>query len=101
MYNVYICRYAIIEELAGFGATIYTCSRNQVELSERLQEWEAKGYKVSGSACDLSSRTQREELMKNVSLVFDGKLNILVSYFILFALVPFNFYLYHVFFPNN
>ncbi|PIN12974.1 Reductase [Handroanthus impetiginosus] len=71
--------YAIVEELAGFGATIYTCSRNQTELNERLKEWEAKGFKVKGSACDLSSRTQREELMKNVSSAFDGKLNILVN----------------------
>ncbi|KAL6534310.1 hypothetical protein OROHE_013235 [Orobanche hederae] len=70
--------YAIVEELAGFGATIYTCSRNQTELSERLQEWEVKGFKVKGSVCDLSIRTQREELIKKVSAAFDGKLNILV-----------------------
>ncbi|EYU41758.1 hypothetical protein ABFS82_10G028800 [Erythranthe guttata] len=71
--------YAIIEELAGFGATIYTCSRNQAELSERLKEWEDKGYKVMGSTCDLSSRTQRQELINNVSSAFHGKLNILVN----------------------
>ncbi|XAR50909.1 Tropinone reductase I [Bertholletia excelsa] len=71
--------YAIVEELAGFGAAVYTCSRNQNELSERLQEWESKGYKVSGSVCDLSSRAQREELMKSVSSVFHGKLNVLVN----------------------
>ncbi|KAI8014836.1 hypothetical protein LOK49_LG05G00447 [Camellia lanceoleosa] len=72
-------RYAIVEELAGFGATVHTCSRNEKELNERLQEWESKGYKVSVSVCDLSSRAQREELMKTVSSVFDGKLNILVN----------------------
>ncbi|KAL6520953.1 hypothetical protein OROGR_017522 [Orobanche gracilis] len=71
--------YAIVEELAGFGATIYTCSRNHDELSERLQEWEVKGFKVKGSVCDLSLRTQREMLIKNVSAAFDGKLNILVN----------------------
>ncbi|GER50565.1 NAD(P)-binding Rossmann-fold superfamily protein [Striga asiatica] len=71
--------YAIVEELAGFGASIYTCSRNQVELSERLKEWEEKGFKVKGCVCDLASRTQREELMKNVAMAFDGKLNILVN----------------------
>ncbi|CAL5334980.1 unnamed protein product [Camellia sinensis] len=71
--------YAIVEELAGFGATVHTCSRNEKELNERLQEWESKGYKVSVSVCDLSSRAQREELMKTVSSVFDGKLNILVN----------------------
>lgn len=68
-----------MEELAGFGATIYTCSRNQEELNERLKEWEEKGYEVSGSVCDLIVREQREELMKAVSTAFDGKLNILVS----------------------
>ncbi|XAR68916.1 hypothetical protein NMG60_11000330 [Bertholletia excelsa] len=70
---------AIVEELAGFGAALYTCSRNQEELNERLQEWEGKGYKVSGRVCDLSSRVQREELMKSVSSAFHGKLNILVN----------------------
>ncbi|KAA8516391.1 hypothetical protein F0562_016684 [Nyssa sinensis] len=74
-----ILRYAIVEELAGFGAAIHTCSRNQTELNERLKEWEGKGYKVTGSPCDLSSRAQREELMKTVSSVFDGKLHILVN----------------------
>ncbi|XP_057513123.1 tropinone reductase homolog [Actinidia eriantha] len=71
--------YAIVEELAEFGAAVYTCSRNQTELNEKLKEWEAKGYKVSGSACDLSSRAQQEELIKKVCSVFDGKLNILVN----------------------
>ncbi|XP_059647107.1 tropinone reductase homolog [Cornus florida] len=71
--------YAIVEELAGFGAAVHTCSRNQKELNERLQEWEGKGFKVSGSVCDMSLRVQREELMQTVSSVFDGKLNILVN----------------------
>ncbi|XP_073155230.1 tropinone reductase homolog isoform X2 [Henckelia pumila] len=71
--------YAIVEELAGFGASVYICSRNQQEISERLKEWEAKGYKVKGSPCDLSSATQREQLIKTVSLAFAGKLNILVN----------------------
>ncbi|KAH6762063.1 Rossmann-fold superfamily protein [Perilla frutescens var. hirtella] len=66
-------------ELAGFGATIYTCSRNESELSERLKEWEAKGFKVKGEACDLSSRTQREHLIQNVSSQFHGKLHILIN----------------------
>lgn len=68
-----------MEELAGFGARIYTCSRNKKELDDRLQEWEAKGFNVKGCVCDLSSRTHREELMKNVSSAFQGNLNILVS----------------------
>ncbi|GMP50892.1 hypothetical protein CsSME_00017320 [Camellia sinensis var. sinensis] len=35
--------YAIVEELAGFGAVIHTFSRNQAELNERLQEWKRQG----------------------------------------------------------
>ncbi|KAK4767241.1 hypothetical protein SAY87_023907 [Trapa incisa] len=71
--------FAIVEELAALGAAIHTCSRNQTELDERIRQWTAKGFQVSGSVCDLSSGTQREELMKTVSSVFHGKLNILVN----------------------
>ncbi|XP_044473734.1 tropinone reductase homolog [Mangifera indica] len=71
--------YAIVEELAGFGATVHTCSRNQMELDDRIQEWKNKGLKVSGSVCDVKVRTEREKLMETVSSIFDGKLNILVN----------------------
>ncbi|XP_047342041.1 tropinone reductase homolog [Impatiens glandulifera] len=71
--------YAIVEELAGFGAIVHTCSRNQTELNQRIQEWENKGFKVTGSTCDLFEIGQREELIKTVSFLFHGKLNILVN----------------------
>ncbi|KAJ0027446.1 hypothetical protein Pint_35362 [Pistacia integerrima] len=71
--------YAIVEELAEFGAIVHTCSRNQTELDDRIQEWKNKGLKVSGSVCDLKIRAEREKLMETVSLMFDGKLNILVN----------------------
>lgn len=73
--------YAIVEELAKFGAIVHTCSRNQKEINERIQEWESKGFKVSGSVCDLTSKAEREKLIATVSSAFDGKLNILVSIF--------------------
>lgn len=59
---------------------MHTCSRNEKELNDRVKEWESKGFKVSGSVCDLSCKAQREKLIDTVSSVFDGKLNILVSY---------------------
>ncbi|XP_050380935.1 tropinone reductase homolog [Argentina anserina] len=71
--------YAIVEELAGLGATVHTCARNGALLNERIQEWETKGFKVSCSVCDLTSKSQREDLFNTVSSVFDGKLNILVN----------------------
>ncbi|KAK1562700.1 hypothetical protein Q3G72_015878 [Acer saccharum] len=71
--------YAIVEELAGFGAIVHTCSRNQTEINDRIQEWQSKGLQVSGSLCDLKIRAQRDKLMETVSSLFDGKLNILVN----------------------
>ena len=71
--------YAVVEERAALGAEVHTCSRNESELNQRLQEWSDKGFKVTGSVCDLSSRPQREQFIEKVSSLFGGKLNILVS----------------------
>ncbi|KAL8199823.1 hypothetical protein R6Q57_013391 [Mikania cordata] len=71
--------YAVVEELAELGAAVHTCSRNEAELSQRLQEWSAKGFTVTGSVCDASSRPEREHLLQQVSSVFNGKLNILIN----------------------
>nr|AFK35677.1 unknown [Medicago truncatula] len=71
--------HAIVEELAEFCATVYTCSRNQEELNKRLNEWKEKGFSVYGSVCDASSSSQREELIQNVASSFNGKLNIFVN----------------------
>ncbi|KAK7852800.1 noroxomaritidine/norcraugsodine reductase isoform X2 [Quercus suber] len=71
--------YAIVEELAKLGARVHTCSRNEAELKGCLKAWEGKGFVVTGSVCDVSSKAQREKLMESVSSVFNGMLNILVS----------------------
>ncbi|KAJ4725727.1 Tropinone reductase [Melia azedarach] len=70
---------AIVEELAELGAAVHTCSRNEAELKECIRQWELKGFKVTGSVCDVSSRAEREKLMNKVSSVFDGKLDILIN----------------------
>ncbi|GFY96812.1 NAD(P)-binding Rossmann-fold superfamily protein [Actinidia rufa] len=49
------------------------------EPNRCLQEWAAKGFTVTGSVCDASSRPQREQLLEKVSFLLNGKLNILVS----------------------
>ncbi|XP_020203587.1 tropinone reductase homolog At5g06060 [Cajanus cajan] len=71
--------HAVVEELAEFGATVYTCSRNEAELNACLKEWKEKGFSVSGSVCDASSPPQREKLIQQVASAFNGKLNILVN----------------------
>lgn len=68
----------MVEELAGFGAAVHTCSRNEAELTKCLQEWRDKGFLVTGSVCDASLKPQREKLMQEVASLFNGKLNILV-----------------------
>ncbi|XP_062172555.1 tropinone reductase homolog At5g06060-like [Alnus glutinosa] len=71
--------YAIVEELAGLGATVHICSRNEADINKCVREWEGKGFRVTGSVCDISSRPQREELINTVSHQFHGKLNILIN----------------------
>lgn len=75
----YDYRYDIVEQLAELGATVHTCARNEAELNECLNQWVTKGYKITGSVCDVASRAQREDLIARVSSEFNGKLNILVS----------------------
>ena len=69
-----------MEELAGFGATVHTCSRNEVELNVCLSEWRKKGLQVTGSVRDVSFIAERENLISTTSNLFNGKLNILVSH---------------------
>ncbi|CAF1863975.1 tropinone reductase homolog At2g30670 [Brassica napus] len=71
--------HAIVEELASFGARIHVCDISETLLNQSLSEWEKKGFQVSGSICDVSSRPERETLMQTVSAIFDGKLSILVN----------------------
>ena len=79
VFSLFLCRYAVVEELAGPGATVHTCWRNEVEIDKCLSEWHAKGFAVIASVCDGRDRAQREKLMEKVFSIFNGKLNILVS----------------------
>ncbi|XP_003577285.1 tropinone reductase homolog At5g06060 [Brachypodium distachyon] len=71
--------HAIVEELAGFGARVHTCSRNEAELEECRLRWEEKGFQVTVSVCDISSGADREKLIETVNQTFEGKLDILVN----------------------
>ncbi|KAL0701626.1 hypothetical protein Bca4012_057748 [Brassica carinata] len=56
--------YAIVGELAGFGAKIHVCDISEVMLNQSLSEWEKKGFPVSGSVCEVTYRPERETLIK-------------------------------------
>ncbi|CAO2141770.1 unnamed protein product [Urochloa humidicola] len=57
--------HAIVEELAGFGAQVHTCSRNAAELEECRRRWVEKGLIITVSVCDVSVRADRERLMES------------------------------------
>ncbi|KAL6133774.1 hypothetical protein ACLB2K_066008 [Fragaria x ananassa] len=42
--------YAILEELAGLGATVHTCARNKALIDERVREWKNKSFTVNNAA---------------------------------------------------
>ncbi|KAK7339698.1 hypothetical protein VNO77_20379 [Canavalia gladiata] len=71
--------HAIAEELAEFGAAVHICARSQEDVNKCLQEWNSRGFRMTGSACDVLSRDQRENLMKDIASIFHGKLNILIN----------------------
>ncbi|MCL7033897.1 hypothetical protein MKW94_024472 [Papaver nudicaule] len=71
--------YAIVEELAGFGAAVHITSRNENDIEQCLRKWREKGYTVTGSVSDASLPADREKLIKTVSSIFGDKLNILVN----------------------
>jgi Tropinone reductase 1 len=68
-----------VEELAGFGVRVHTCSRNAAELEECRRRWEEQGLQVTVSVCDVSLCGDRVELMATVGATFGGKLDVLVN----------------------
>ncbi|XP_078175456.1 tropinone reductase homolog At5g06060-like isoform X1 [Carex rostrata] len=70
---------AIVEELARFGVAVHTCSRNEEELNTMLNQCKSMNLHVTGSVCDVSNHSQREELMDKIHTIFNGKLDILVN----------------------
>ncbi|KAL5170899.1 Tropinone reductase [Glycine soja] len=74
--NACLSESSSMNDLAAFGATVDTCSRNQTELNKCLQEWQGQGFQVTGSVCDVSSPPQREKLIQEVSSTFNAELNV-------------------------
>jgi Tropinone reductase 1 len=76
---------AIVEELAGFGVRVHTCSRSDADVQERLRGWDAdfdagrlRG-RVTASTCDVSVRADREALVAAACAELGGRLDILVN----------------------
>lgn len=72
---------AIVEELAGFGVRVHTCARSDADLQECLRRWGGDGRlaRVTATACNVSSRADRERLVAAAREELGGKLDILVN----------------------
>ncbi|GAX74323.1 hypothetical protein CEUSTIGMA_g1772.t1 [Chlamydomonas eustigma] len=70
---------AIVEEFCALGAQIFTCARNEEELSMNLNAWKNKGFNVQGCIADVSIREDRVHLIAKVHEAFGGQLHVLVN----------------------
>ncbi|XP_062183044.1 noroxomaritidine/norcraugsodine reductase-like [Phragmites australis] len=72
---------AIVEELAGLGARVHTCSRTAADLDACRRRWADKDLlpRVTSSVCDVSSQRDRDSLVAAVCDLFHGQLHILVN----------------------
>ncbi|KAL6840449.1 hypothetical protein ACP4OV_030259 [Aristida adscensionis] len=72
---------AIVEELAGFGVRVHTCSRSDADLQECLRRWraDARLARVTASPCDVAVRADRERLVAAAREELGGRLDILVN----------------------
>jgi tropinone reductase I len=69
---------AIAEEFISLGAEVFIVARTRKTVDSLLSEWNKSGYKVYGTASDLSIKEGREKLIKEVSHTWDS-LDILVN----------------------
>lgn len=61
---------------------MFTCARNKEDLDHALENWRKAGYtstQIDGATFDLAVPEDRVSLAKEVSKLFDGKLNVLVN----------------------
>lgn len=70
--------YAIADEMARLGASVFIVAREERMLLQRLQEWQAKGYDAHGQSGDIVNHADREEFFNQIEKLW-GKLDILVN----------------------
>jgi len=70
-----------VGELAGFGVRVHTCARGDADLQECLRQWGADGRlaRVTGTACNVAVRADRERLVAAAREELGGRLDILVN----------------------
>lgn len=70
---------AVVEEMGGLGARVYTCARSAADLEELLAHSKAQGWDVQGCVADVSKAEDRQRLVAAVSEAFGGQLQVLFN----------------------
>ncbi|KAK7339694.1 hypothetical protein VNO77_20375 [Canavalia gladiata] len=58
--------YAIVEELAEFGAAVHICARNQQDINKCLEEWKSRGFNVTGALNQFTKNIALEWAKDNI-----------------------------------
>jgi len=69
---------AVVDELAGLGATVVFVARTRPDVERKEKELTARGFPVKGIACDVSEEAQRNALISEIDRQY-GRLDILVN----------------------
>ena len=70
---------AVVEALAGDGATVGFVARDAAAVAEREAAWRAKGWAVRGVAADVATAEGRAAVVAFAATLQAGKLHVLVN----------------------
>ncbi|MBP9192019.1 MAG: SDR family oxidoreductase [Ignavibacteria bacterium] len=69
---------AITDEFLELGAEVFIISRSQKDVDKMVKSYKGKSIKISGIECDVSDKSERENLFKKIKKDW-GRLDILVN----------------------
>ncbi|HMQ67608.1 MAG TPA: SDR family oxidoreductase [Ignavibacteria bacterium] len=69
---------AITEEFLELGAEVFVVSRNLKDVDKMVKSYKDKGFKITGMQCDVSDKSEREDLFKRIKKDW-GSLEILIN----------------------
>ncbi len=70
--------FAVAQEILALGGEVYIVARNAELIEERIAAWQDQGFKVKGTAGDVSVKENRQRLFENIADDWN-RLDILVN----------------------
>ena len=68
----------ISSRMAQEGGIVHICSFNKDEVENAVRDMKSKGYDVHGHVCDVAKPSDRAAMIKKISEMHDGRLDVLV-----------------------